>query len=263
MFKRAKDKELIPRIVIGGGADDKVPALVTEFSIRQRTWDKEVDIIHTHDLERPMFEVHRNPTQFSLVRWWIPELCGYQGKAIYLDSDMVILDNIAKLYNIPTIDFQAHPNEHRAVLRTPDPSVMLIDCGHEFTQNWNAWDIRDKVDSGEMRYHEMWGSTNFMPLEGLGELPEEWNHRDHYEEGVTKNLHYTMLKTQPWRVTQVHPLERIWVDALVGACKAGVVKPSDLVASPFYVNIRECLARCQPAYLEEISEEITNAGCRI
>ena len=232
---------------------------MTEFSIRQRATG-EVDIIHTHDLERPMFEVHRNPTQFSLVRWWIPELCGYQGRAIYLDSDMVVLDNIAKLYNT---QMRTGPNEHRAVLRTPDPSVMLIDCGHEFVKNWNAWDIRDKVDSGEMRYHEMWGSTNFMPLEGVGSLPEEWNHRDHYEEGLTKNLHYTMLKTQPWRVTKVHRLEKIWVDELVAACKAGAVKPSDLVASPFYVNIRECLARCQPEYLEEISEEITNAGCRI
>lgn len=38
-------------------------------------------------------------TPFSGLRWMIPAYCNYEGKAIYMDSDMIILDDIAKLWN--------------------------------------------------------------------------------------------------------------------------------------------------------------------
>lgn len=261
MFKRPENRDDIPRVIIGGGEDDILPALVTAHSLRRNT--PEVDIIQTFDLDRPMFLEHRNPTEFSLVRWWIPQLCGFQGRAIYLDSDMVVRDDIRKLFNFPMGE--------RAVMRTPDPSVMLIDCGHELVKDWDVWDIRDQVDKGTMRYHEMWSTTNFMPLEGVGALPEEWNHRDHFEYGTTKNLHYTMLRTQPWRVPRVHPLEREWVEELVSALEVDRGAPYTslhstlnvslnrrvLTSSPFWVNIKECIRRCRPEYLEKLNEEAT------
>ena len=180
-----------PCVVIGGGEEYKIPALVTEYSIKSRC-PVDVEVIQTYSMERPMFEVHRNPTLFSIVRWWIPTLRSFKGRAIYLDSDMVVLDDIRNLFNTPM--------NGRAVLRTPDPSVMLIDCAHEGVAHWDAWKIRDAVDRGEYGYHEMWGSTNFTALEHLGALDDVWNHRDTYEQGQTKNLHYTNLNRQPWRV---------------------------------------------------------------
>jgi hypothetical protein len=38
-------------------------------------------------------------TPFSPFRWAIPEYCGFQGRAIYLDVDMIVMDDIAKLWN--------------------------------------------------------------------------------------------------------------------------------------------------------------------
>lgn len=38
-------------------------------------------------------------TPFSGFRWGIPEECGFKGKAIYMDSDMIIMDDLAKLWN--------------------------------------------------------------------------------------------------------------------------------------------------------------------
>ena len=128
-----------PCVVIGGSEEDKIPALVTEFSIKSRCL-VDVEVIQTYNKDRPMFERNPNPTLFSLVRWWVPELRNFKGRAIYLDSDMVILDDICKIFNLPM--------NTCAVLRTPDPSVMLIDCEHEGIKHWDAWKIRDAIDAG-------------------------------------------------------------------------------------------------------------------
>ena len=38
-------------------------------------------------------------TPFSGFRWSVPHAAGFQGKAIYMDSDMIILSDIAELWN--------------------------------------------------------------------------------------------------------------------------------------------------------------------
>lgn len=40
-------------------------------------------------------------TPFSGFRWGVPARCNYEGRAIYLDSDMIVMDDIAKLWNTP------------------------------------------------------------------------------------------------------------------------------------------------------------------
>ncbi|ERL54691.1 glycosyltransferase [Psychrobacter aquaticus] len=45
-------------------------------------------------------------TPFSGFRWAIPEYCNHSGRAIYMDADVVILDDLAKLWQHP-IDKQA------------------------------------------------------------------------------------------------------------------------------------------------------------
>jgi len=40
-------------------------------------------------------------TPFSGFRWGVPARCEFKGKAIYLDSDMIVMDDIAKLWNTP------------------------------------------------------------------------------------------------------------------------------------------------------------------
>lgn len=40
----------------------------------------------------------RWPTPFSGFRWAIPEYCNYSGRAIYMDADVIVLDDLAKLW---------------------------------------------------------------------------------------------------------------------------------------------------------------------
>jgi hypothetical protein len=43
-------------------------------------------------------------TPFSGFRWGVPARCNFEGKAIYLDSDMIVMDDIGKLWDTPLID---------------------------------------------------------------------------------------------------------------------------------------------------------------
>ena len=223
-----------PCVVIGGGEEDKIPALVTEFSIKSRSL-VDVEVIQTYNKDRPMFKCNSSATLFSLVRWWVPELRNFKGRAIYLDSDMVILDDICKIFNLPM--------NNCAILHTPDPSVMLIDCEHEGIKHWDAWDIRDTIDAGLMRYRNMMESINYTSPEHIGTLDAVWNHCDIYEEGITKNLHYTNLHLQPWRVRKEHPYEKIWTKELLDAIKYGLIREEELPASPFYEYILTLVKR--------------------
>lgn len=40
-------------------------------------------------------------TPFSGFRWAIPEICGFEGRAIYMDADMLVLGDIAALWRQP------------------------------------------------------------------------------------------------------------------------------------------------------------------
>lgn len=64
-------------------------------------------------------------TPFSHFRWSIPAVCGWQGKAIYTDSDFFFLADIAELWN--------QPIPHVMLVRKPQDkpqraACILFDC---------------------------------------------------------------------------------------------------------------------------------------
>ena len=40
-------------------------------------------------------------TPFSALRWSLPACCGYRGRALYLDADMLALEDIARIWTMP------------------------------------------------------------------------------------------------------------------------------------------------------------------
>lgn len=100
------------RIFIGCAPDheDAESQAVLEYSLRkyaseelELTWMKlsrEKGSPFYSDPERGKGWVTRLwPTPFSAFRWIVPELAGYEGKAIYMDSDMIVLADIAELWH--------------------------------------------------------------------------------------------------------------------------------------------------------------------
>lgn len=56
---------------------------------------------HSDPTTRAGWRTERWATPFSGFRWAVPAFCGYQGRAIYMDTDTIVLDDIAGLWHAP------------------------------------------------------------------------------------------------------------------------------------------------------------------
>ena len=174
-----------------------------------------------------MQELPRLPrgTKFNVWRWCVPGVYANRGKAIYLDADQVVLDDIAKLWNalLPGNTFAAVCNAQGIFgKKKPEPgavqtSVMVMDC------DLCRWDIRElsaRVVRGEMEYRDLM-QARFIHRSDIQELPPEWNHFGIHTEG-TKLLHWSHVASQPYRKPN-HPTAHIFREELHAAIRAGHV----------------------------------------
>jgi len=140
-------------------------------------------------------------TDFSFSRFLTPYLCGYEGWAIFMDCDMLVLDDIAKLwrlrdarYAVQVVKHVHVPKEEVKFLGAVQTkyakknwsSVMLMNCGKcmKLTPEYvNA--------ASGLELHQ------FKWLEGdhlIGEIPSAWNHLVGYDppRRDASLVHYTI-----------------------------------------------------------------------
>jgi hypothetical protein len=88
--------------------EDAESQSVLEWSIRKHTrLPVEITWMRlSRDLASPCYssdgdgwDTSQWATPFSALRWSIPEQCGFQGKAIYTDSDVIFMADLAGLWN--------------------------------------------------------------------------------------------------------------------------------------------------------------------
>lgn len=100
------------RIFVGTPAnnEDLESQAVLEYSIRKHasepvaiTWMKlskdKGSFWYSSAARREGWLTSSWATPFSAFRWGIPAFCNFEGRAIYLDIDMIVMDDIAKLWN--------------------------------------------------------------------------------------------------------------------------------------------------------------------
>lgn len=129
-------------------------------------------------------------TDFTNFRWAIPEVCGFQGRAIYMDVDMLVLGDVKELLELtmPTPIRSLSPGE---------TSVMVIDCAA--MKNVRGW-----PPLAEMKVNR-WSLRRYVALlseqGAFSPLPPEWNCLDGrgFTLTGTRLVHYTDMSTQPWR----------------------------------------------------------------
>lgn len=197
------------------------------------------------NLPLPRDPANRPATPFSFQRFAVPSLAGYQGRAIYMDADQLVLRDVAELFDRR---FWGLPLQCRST-GGPDgarnrnrSSVMLLDCAR---LSWDPARIAADLDARRYSYHELM-SLKFVPLKGR--FPRYWNSLDHYEPGRTGLLHYTRRATQPW-VSRRHPHAKLWFEALFSGLEAGAVEPA---------AVDEALAQgyCRPSLRWQLSERV-------
>ncbi len=255
------------RIFIGTERAQLVPYEVLAHSIRVHS-SIPVEItpmIDLPDIPEPRGHDDRSRTGFSLYRFVIPRLCGYEGKALYLDADMVAFADIAELDRLEFGEAKALATEQ---LEPPgawatDPkfrpgphtACLLLDCGR---LDWRVEDIVAEIDRGTYSYADLVRELALLaPDEFATTIPKEWNHLEVYEPGVTRILHYTVVSTQPWK-TDGNPLEGVWTDAFREALAAGAVDPDDVIRGILLGDLKPGLA----AHLGEapaVSDSVVDA----
>lgn len=158
------------------------------------------------DLPEPRDIRQGSRTNFSFARFAIPALKGRQGRAIYLDADMLVFRDIAGLWNLPmegaTINIQEdlpdaavrHVKAGAPARRKKQCAVMLIDCERA---DWDVETIVAGLD-GEYGYEQLLGEMCILPeAEVRYGVPFAWNSLEHHD-STTCLLHYTDMATQPW-----------------------------------------------------------------
>lgn len=163
------------RVFIGYDPRQPLAANVCRFSIERRMSKRiPVELLQLKHL--PM--KRRGLTEFSFSRYCVPHQCGFKGQAIFMDADMVVLDDIVKLFEL------ADPEAAVSVVKNPLvkfewSSLMVFNA--ELCQALTP----GSIDAGEPH--------KFGWANKVGDLPPEWNHCVGYDapRKDAKLIHYT------------------------------------------------------------------------
>lgn len=133
-------------------------------------------------------------TPFSGFRWGIPAACNYHGKGIYMDSDVIVLADIAELWNQKF-------NPGKVALAKGEGSwrycVSLWDCAAMEGIVFPIERLR-KIDTSHREMVTYMANHPHMTQQFMG----DWNCLDgvghiNLRDGKMKALHYTDMRTQP------------------------------------------------------------------
>lgn len=116
-------------------------------------------------------------TEFTYSRFCVPQLCNYEGRAIFMDADVVVEGDVAELND--AADPQAAVSVVKNARRFEWPSVMVFN--NELCKQLTP----ELIERGEP-FAFGWANK-------VGDLPPEWNHLVGYDKAdkEPKLLHYT------------------------------------------------------------------------
>jgi len=220
------------RIFIGSSAngEDAEIEVAYEHSLRKNC-SRDVEITwmrQTNDTDSFWYSqaTQRWSTPFSGYRWYIPEACNFEGRAIYTDCDMINYKDIAELIDT---DLEGKPIAARKGNRFGGHEfcVMVFDCA---AMEQYAIPV-SRQRNLEGYHHRMIG--NFSGNDQLvKELDPRWNCLDgeDYKLEDIWHLHFTKMNSQPWEPdwfvgqSEEHrrpDIKQAFYDALDQAVEAG------------------------------------------
>ena len=179
------------RVFIGYDAREAVAFSVLAHSIHARASEPvAIAPVRLSEL-KAIYRRERNPLQssdFSFSRFLTPYLCGFQGWAIFMDCDMLVMDDIARLwalrderYAVQVVKHVHVPRENVKFLGEKQTkyekknwsSVMLMNCARctRLTPDYV------NTASGLELHQFKWLESDAL----IGDLPHEWNHLVGYD----------------------------------------------------------------------------------
>jgi lipopolysaccharide biosynthesis glycosyltransferase len=140
-------------------------------------------------------------TQFAFTRFLVPYLQGYEGWALFMDCDMLVIGDIEELFALADDRYAVQVVKHNHIPQNSEKmdgceqakywrknwsSVILFNCGHEANRKLSL----EVVNS----WPGYWLHTfSWLKNELIGEIPPEWNFLVGHTTGVRypKILHFT------------------------------------------------------------------------
>ncbi|MBR0566013.1 hypothetical protein J5J83_07790 [Azoarcus sp. L1K30] len=244
------DMETPIRVCVASSASEALPVKVLEYSIKKHA-SSTVVVVPLCDagisIPKPIAPENRARTPFSFQRFIIPEVCGFAGRAIYLDSDMLVFRDIVDLWRRPfgTANvLSAYSSTSSG--RKPQYSVMVMDCSR---LEWSIQDIVGALDAGELSYEQL--MYDFSLAHANAVIEPDWNALETYKAGQTALLHYTDMNTQPW-VSHLNALGYLWVRTLRQALQEGAI-------SRGFVEDEVAKGHVRPSLLHQLDYGIDDA----
>jgi hypothetical protein len=135
------------------------------------------------------------PQSFLPLRFIVPKLMNYKGRAVLTDPDVFAVEDIYELLTKEMGSCSILCRTHGRGVKGRNSSVMLLDC--EALENWTWEDKLDDLFSGRLDLQD-WITLQTENPASIGDLEEKWNHYDKLDKS-TKLLHNTNQITQPWK----------------------------------------------------------------
>jgi len=168
------------------GYDSKVKIayhVLTESILRNSSTPVAISPINLSNLKN-IYTRKQDPlasTEFSFSRFLVPHLMNYNGWAIFMDSDMVMLSDITELWNLRNEDYAIQVCKHDYTPSSKNKflgnnqtiyakknwsSLMLMDCSKCKTLTPEYVNTRSGLELHQFKW---------LDESLIGELPLEWN----------------------------------------------------------------------------------------
>lgn len=220
------------QVVIGTQPNQYLAERVLEYSIRKSA-SQPVEIRRVHQDRASI-----GGTRFGFVRFLVPSLCGYRGRALYLDADQVVIGDIHELaeelretFAVGVVRKLAGTFAGQPIEERNETSVMVLDCAQ--LSAWNPEKIFDPVvpngaalEAGQIHYRDFMRLAWLDPAR-IQEIDPCWNHYNMVRDD-TKLVHFSHVREQPWKRPR-HPFTAFWDQWLAETIAAGDLKRSDVL----------------------------------
>lgn len=219
-------------VYIGTEDNQLIPQKVLEYSINKNA-KKRVNIYPVkQETERV------GGTNFGFVRFMVPRLNDYQGKAIYLDADQLVFVDINEMadeldnnYAVGLVNRPKGTFGPKPLAQINQTSVMVLNCNK--LTSWdpetmfrNVVPNRAELAPGQIHYRDFM-KLDWFDSNEIQAIDPRWNHFNIVEED-TKLTHFSYVREQPWR-NPSHPLAKFWGRWLRKAIRAGAVGRVELL----------------------------------
>lgn len=140
-------------------------------------------------------------TDFSFSRFLVPHLSAYEGWSVFMDCDMLVLDDIARLWAMRDDRFAVMCVKHDHI---PAENTKFLNAPQAAYQkkNWSSVMLFNnkkcrKLDPDYVNTASGLDLHQFKWLESeelIGELPKSWNHLVGHDapDGNASNAHFTI-----------------------------------------------------------------------